>query len=482
MSVPDINSLFEKEIQNSISTINLKQQEIIIIAISGGQDSMAMLDGLHRLSIKYNFKIHGAHLNHQLRGVDSLNDAEFVKKCFQQLNIPYTVESIDVSQYRIDKKLSMEEAARKLRYDFLSKVAIKSEAKIIALGHTFDDQVETILMNIMRGSGLNGLKGMKVLTTREINSKDFTLFRPLLNIERSQTLEYCKLNNLQVRIDESNTNTDITRNRIRIELIPYLQTFNPSIKNALVKLSKISSNVLDEANHNVKKAFNNIVSINTNHFSINIDKFNLQTEYIKIEILMQIIKSLRGNLRGLEYSDYYDLMSLIENAKIGSKKNNRGFYCLISYGEAFLFKHDTDINTMPTIKGSHKLKIPGELHLGTWKIKTKLIDIPDNSNPNSLKYLQKSPYSETFDISLLETDLYVRTRKSGDKFVPLGMNHVKRLKDFMIDSKIPSHHRDRIPLVCSNAEIIWVVGCRISNWAKIKKPNTKAIQINFESI
>ena len=197
---------------------------------------------------------------------------------------------------------------------------------------------------------------------------------------------------------------------------------------------------------------------------------------------MQIIKSLRGNLRGLEYSDYYDLMSLIENAKIGSKKNNRGFYCLISYGEAFLFKHDTDINTMPTIKGSHKLKIPGELHLGTWKIKTKLIDIPDNSNPNSLKYLQKSPYSETFDISLLETDLYVRTRKSGDKFVPLGMNHVKRLKDFMIDSKIPSHHRDRIPLVCSNAEIIWVVGCRISNWAKIKKPNTKAIQINFESI
>ena len=111
-----------------------------------------------------------------------------------------------------------------------------------------------------------------------------------------------------------------------------------------------------------------------------------------------------------------------------------------------------------------------------------MIDIPDNSNPDSLKYLQKSPYSETFDISLLETDLYVRTRKSGDKFVPLGMNHVKRLKDFMIDSKIPSHHRDRIPLVCSNAEIIWVVGCRISNWAKIKKPNTKAIQINFESI
>ena len=128
MSGYDINNFFYKEIQNSISTINFKQQPVIIAAISGGQDSMAMLNSLHGLSTKYNFKIHGAHLNHQLRGTDSLNDSEFVKNHFEKLNIPYTVKSIDVSKYRNDKKLSVEEAARDLRYDFLSKVAIKSAA------------------------------------------------------------------------------------------------------------------------------------------------------------------------------------------------------------------------------------------------------------------------------------------------------------------------------------------------------------------
>lgn len=482
MSGYDINNFFYKEIQNSISTINFKQQPVIIAAISGGQDSMAMLNSLHGLSTKYNFKIHGAHLNHQLRGTDSLNDSEFVKNHFEKLNIPYTVKSIDVSKYRNDKKLSVEEAARDLRYDFLSKVAIKSAAKIIALGHTLDDQVETILMNIIRGSGLNGLKGMETLTTRKINSHNFTLFRPLLNIERNQTLEYCTTNNIEVRIDKSNANTEITRNKIRIELIPYLQTFNPSIKTSLLKLSKISSTVINDAQHNIKKTFNELVSLKGNHFAIDIDKFNSQTTYIKIEILMHTIRRLRGNLRGIEHHDYYDLISLVENARTGSQKQTCEFYCLISYGQALFFKNETDLNILPAIKGSHKLKIPGKMNLPSWKIKSKLIDIPDKNNLDLLKHLKKSPYSEIFDISLLKTDLHVRTRKLGDTFIPLGMNHSKRLKDFMVDLKIPSYDRDRIPLVCSDAGIIWVVGWRISNWAKIKNTTNKAIQINFESI
>ena len=482
MSVSNINSFFEKEVENSISNINLNKQNIIVVAISGGQDSMAMLTCLYKLSEKYNFTLHGAHLNHQLRKVNSSKDAAFVTNYFQKLNIPYSVESTDVSKYKATKKLSVEEAARELRYQFLSKVAIKSKTNIIALGHTLDDQVETILMNIIRGSGLNGLKGMKNFKTRKINSKQFTLFRPLLSVKRNQTLEYCKNNNIPIRIDETNTDIAITRNRIRLELIPYLQTFNPSIKNSLLKLSKISSTILDNEKINVKNSFNEIVSLNSNYFSIDIPKFNSKTTYIKTEILMEIIRLLRGDLRGIENDNYYDLMSLIENAKTGSKKYLRDFYCLISYNQAFLYKKETDINTLPVFKGSHKLIIPGEVNLGKWKIKSKLINITDNPNLDSFKYLRKSPYSETFDISLLETNLHVRTRRPGDKFVPLGMDNSKKLKDFMIDSKIPFHHRDRIPLVCTKAGIIWVVGWRISNWAKLKETNRQAIQINFNTI
>ena len=336
-------------------------------------------------------------------------------------------------------------------------------------------------MNIIRGSGLNGLKGMKKFKTRKINSKQFTLFRPLLSVKRNQTLEYCKNNNIPIRIDETNTDIAITRNRIRLELIPYLQTFNPSIKNSLLKLSKISSSVLDTNQINIKNSFNEIVSLNNSYFSIDIPKFNSQNTHIKTEILMEIIKLLHGDLKGIEHNNYHDLISLIENAKTGSKKYLSGFYCLISYNQAFLYKKEIDINTLPLFKGSQKLMIPGEVNLGKWNIKAKLINISNNSNLDSFKYLNKSPYSETFDISLLESNLHVRTRRPGDKFVPLGMNNSKKLKDFMIDSKIPFHHRDRIPLVCTKSGIVWVVGWRISNWAKLKGTNKQAIQINFNA-
>jgi len=481
MPVSNINSFFEKEVENCISTTNLKKQNVIVVAVSGGQDSMAMLNSLYKLSQKYNFTLHGAHLNHQLREVNSSKDAEFVKNYFRQLNIPYTVESMDVSKYKAAKKLSMEEAARELRYQFLSEVALKSNTNIISLGHTLDDQVETILMNIIRGCGLNGLKGMGNLTTRKINSRDFTLFRPLLNLKRSQTLEYCKSNDIPIRIDETNTDIAITRNRVRIELIPYLQTFNPSIKNSLLKLSKISSSVLDTNQINIKNSFNEIVSLNNSCFSIDIPKFNSQNTHIKTEILIEIIKLLHGGLKGIENNNYHDLISLIANAKTGSKIYISGFCCLISYNQAFLYKKETEINTLPILKDTHKLIIPGEVNLGKWKIKAKLINISNNSNLDSFKYLNKSPYSETFDISLLESNLHVRTRRPGDKFVPLGMNNSKKLKDFMIDSKIPFHHRDRTPLVCTTAGIIWVVGWRISNWAKLKGTNKQAIQINFNA-
>ena len=482
MTASNINSLFEKEVENLIPTLNFKEQNSIVAAISGGQDSMAMLACLYKLSNKYNFTLHGAHLNHQLRESSSVKDAQFVTSQFKNLNIPYTVESIDVSKYKAIKKLSTEEAARELRYQFLSRVAIKAKTNIIAIGHTSDDQVETILMNIIRGCGLNGLKGMNHLSTRKINSRTFSLFRPLLNIERRETLNYCKNNNIPVRIDESNINIDLTRNKIRLKLIPYLQTFNPSIKDSLLKLSKISSTVIEDQQINVKNSFNEIVSFQNNYFAINIPKFNSQNTHIKIQILMEIIKLLCGDLRHLDHNDYYNLISLVDTAKTGTKKYLRGFHCLISYNQAFLYKKETDIQTLPIIKGIHKLVIPGGLNLGKWQINSKLINTANNSNTDPFKHLNKSPYSETFDISLLETDLHVRTRKPGDEFVPLGMGNTKKLKDFMVNSKIPSYQRDRIPLVCSNAEIIWVVGWIISNWAKLKNPNGKAIQINFETI
>lgn len=480
MTISNINRVFEKEVEQSISKLNMHGKYTIVAAISGGQDSMAMLTSLYKLSKNNGFAIHGAHLNHQLRGFNSVKDAEFVTNTFESFNIPYTLESIDVSKYKTTKKLSMEEAAREIRYDFLSKVALKAKTNLIALGHTSDDQIETILMNIIRGCGLNGLKGMEHLTTKTINSRTYSLFRPLLNIKRTQTLTYCKSNNIAIQIDESNLNTDLTRNRIRLKLLPYLQTFNPSISNSLLRLSTIASRVIEDQQIKVANFFDEIVSNQNNYFSINLQKFNIHNTHIKTQLLMETIKSIRGDLRGIEHKDYHNLISMINLGNVGSKKKFLGFYCLISYDEAFIYRKERDINNLPILNGTHQLKIPGTTQLGEWQIQSKLINLNNEPYSESIKDLNKSPYSEAFDISLLETDLHIRTRQPGDKFVPLGMCNAKKLKDFMVDSKIPQHHRDRIPLVCSNTGIIWVVGWRISNLAKLNNTDTKAIQINFQ--
>ena len=212
-----------------------------VVAVSGGPDSLCLLHAIYNIREELDLSLYGAHLDHGLRGEASAKDAEFVAETFARLDIPLSLETADVPAFRTEHRLSVEEAARKVRYEFLARVATERQADAIALGHTADDQAETVLMHVIRGSGLSGLRGMEGVSRSHSNTGNPVLVRPLLGVTREETVDYCRELKLEPRHDESNLSTELKRNRVRLELLPMLESYNPRIRDALVRLSQSSA-------------------------------------------------------------------------------------------------------------------------------------------------------------------------------------------------------------------------------------------------
>ncbi len=217
----------------------------LVVAVSGGPDSLSLLYAIHRLRTQTGVDLHGAHLNHNLRGDDSDADAAFFMATMESLGMPFTVEKADVPAHRSAGKLSLEEAARELRYEFLRCVSDDVGADAVALGHTADDQAETVLMHIIRGAGLTGLRGIREDSMMRVGSGSLRLLRPLLGVTRRDVEDYCGALGLKPRTDASNLSSDLARNRVRLELVPELETYNPAVKEALIRLSGSASIDLD---------------------------------------------------------------------------------------------------------------------------------------------------------------------------------------------------------------------------------------------
>jgi len=220
---------------------------IVVVAVSGGADSVCLLHLLARCQEKLDIKLHVAHLNHQLRGAESEADARYVVDLADCLDVPCTMAERDVAAYKAERGCSTEEAARELRYDFLAEVADDVGASRVAIGHTRDDQVETILMHILRGAGTSGLRGLEPCSPIPCRSyqpsaisHQIMAIRPLLDVTREETMHYCREHHLEPRIDSSNLSLSFLRNRLRLELLPLLREYNPNVDQALLRLAEIA--------------------------------------------------------------------------------------------------------------------------------------------------------------------------------------------------------------------------------------------------
>ena len=274
----------------------------IVIAVSGGADSLALADLLNSSKRRFNLELCIAHFEHGLRGENSLADAKFVEKFAKSLDIEFFCEHGDVKNFSAENKISIETAARQLRYNFLSRVCREKNFDAIALAHHANDQAETILMRLLRGATSAGLAGMKISSA----TKDFgLLLRPLLRFKKSELENYCKSRNLIPRIDETNFELDATRNKIRLELLPTLEKFNPAIVETLCRLGEVSAEENDFINSEVEKIFPEVVK----------DNSILQSEFLKLPAALQrqVIKKFLGDVKDFGFIHFEEVRKVLLN-------------------------------------------------------------------------------------------------------------------------------------------------------------------------
>ena len=392
------------------------------------------------------------HINHLYRGKSAFDDEEFVKDQAEKLGLKFIVYRKNMNEFAKKMGISKEDAGRRIRYEFFNEALIKEKANSIAVAHNKDDQAETIFMRFLRGSGLDGLKG--------IDFKNGNIIRPILNISRREIEEFIFNNNLLYKEDPTNSEKIYLRNRIRLDLLKKIKDeYNDNIINVLYNTGRIIKEENDFISEIAKREMDNVFKIEKNSGVLDLISFNKLHIAIKRRILREIIKSMKGNIQNIGFIEFERIFDIC--------KKNTGVFTdikdlrIINSYEKLLFKFHRDEIKKPKIESLEFL--PGEnIDFNGNKILSKII---------KRDKMEKNPSDRNtvyFPLSKLDGKLCIRYRKSGDKFNPFGMNGVKKLKDFFIDEKIEKDLRDLIPLICFKNDILWVTGYRRCNGFRVK--------------
>lgn len=332
------------KVLQTIKKYNLIQEnDKIVIGVSGGPDSMCLLDSLYCLKSVLNIEIVVAHINHMIRK-EADEETEYVQNYCKQKNIQCYIKKVDVQNLAKQQKLGTEEMGRKIRYQFFDEVAKKICANKIATAHTANDNAETVLMNVLRGSGISGLKGIDIKRKKfqganEDNIDEIIFIRPLRECTRAEIEDYCKQNNLNPKIDKSNFENIYNRNKVRNLLIPYLQKeFNPNILEGLNRLSEIASEEEEYFTQVIKQQYENLkIGENEKEIILDLNKFNKLPKVIKSRLILYTINIVNGNLQGISKIHIEDIIMLCKN-NIGNKylTPNKNIKIFIKKGKIFL--------------------------------------------------------------------------------------------------------------------------------------------------
>ena len=457
----------------------------LVVAVSGGPDSMALLHALLHLRGRLGLSLRGAHLDHGLRGDAGAADAAFVVDVFDAAGVPYDVEKAEVGTYRAAHRLSLEQAARDVRYAFLARVYREHGADAVALGHTADDQVETILMHIVRGSGLTGLRGMEASSTRRVGGTEVRFVRPLLGLPRSDTEAHCRALGLRPRTDESNRSPEFTRNRIRTELLPLLEELNPSVRDALLRLSTAAARELAWLDKETGRVWEDIAEMRENRVALDRRAFGRLPMALRTHLLRRSVTAVKGDLEGIHLRHVDDMTRLLDGPAGRAIDLPGGLRFHVGYGEAVVARADVELCPLPRLDGEHTLTAPGETRVGGWLVSVGMVD---NPGADALRDAGDGCGASFHGIPVprlspgaISGGIVLRARRPGDRFHPLGAPGSKKLKDFMVDAKVPASWRDRIPLLVTPRGIAWVAGWRIAEWCRVTPEDQQVVEVSLRA-
>ncbi len=435
----------------------------VIVGVSGGPDSLCLLSVLH----KAGYRAIAAHFDHTLRP-DSGADADAVQQLASRLKIDMVVESGDVHGYAEREKLSMEEAARNLRYRFLMDQARRFKAQAVAVGHTADDQVETVLMHFLRGAGLAGLKGMTHRTVLPLFDPEIPIVRPLLDTWREETVVYCGVNGLRPRHDPSNASLDFFRNRLRHLLIPALEAYNPRFREVVWRTANSLGSdyeVLQVFLDDVWKQC--VVQENADFVAFDSSALMGQPLGLQRNLLRRAMERIHPTPLDASFETVERAVRFIGNVTTQSARMDLiGNLHLLR--EGLLVYVVTGDSTLPVERWPQlpdhspaiAMSVPGTAMLsGNWKMNCERWSIASLAVEQARS--NTDPFQVWLDAKTLSGKLELRTRREGDRFEPLGMNgQVMKLSDFFINAKLPQRARDRWPLLCMGDTIVWIPGYR----------------------
>jgi len=424
----------------------LPTNQTLIIGVSGGTDSLALLHIIVQLQAELDIQIHIATLNHGIRGHDSEADVQFVEHIAQEWHISYTVGYTDVPHLAQKENIGIEDAARQARYQFLADVAQQQDAKHIAVAHHADDQAETILMHIIRGSGLKGLRGMS-LSVPMPEHKNFTLIRPLLHITRQELEQYCVENQLSPRHDATNDDINYQRNFIRHKIVPQLRQINPNVVASIQRLGNIAEVEDDYVTSQFELVVMPYILREPRRWMLKFDIFTGIHDALKRRFLLEAYDQLTLATTLLEANQVSRVIEWVSQAQVGTEIDlGQGIRLRTGYEDLYIEYKSEPIDSanyrlIPT-DTDIALSVPSQLTLNRLQIELSL-EMPEKDDSR-------------LSIPLpLDLALSLRTRRDGERFQPRGMGgRSKKIKEWMIDRKIPRQFRDQIPLIATDEQII----------------------------
>jgi tRNA(Ile)-lysidine synthase len=475
---------------NLVQACRLPAGARIVVGVSGGPDSLCLLDVLVRLG----FSVWAAHYNHQLRP-EADRDAGVVRAAASTLNVPFLSGSASVAEWAAEHRLSIEEAARGLRYRFLFDCARRQGAQAVAVGHTADDQVETVLMHLLRGAGLAGLKGMVARTIMPEWDPSIALVRPLLATWREDTLAYCQERGLPYVIDASNQDTTFYRNRLRHELIPILQTYNPQIKPVMWRMARLLAGDEQIVQNAVQQAWDTCLErLRPTFVALRLADLRAQPVAVQRLLLRKAISQLRPALRNVDSEAVERGVDFIRTpARSGRSDLLQGLWLvyepqaagdglLLVGEESLLAAAGSDEDHWPQLEGDSVLfEPPTRIAVGAgWDLEARWVDLAPEVDVNPSAAGRWEAYLNSDACSL---PLTIRRQQSGDRFQPLGMEgHSQKLSDFWINEKLPRRARANWPLICCDNQIAWIPGFRPAHPFRIQSGAARALYLRLHCV
>ena len=442
----------------------IERGDVVLAAVSGGVDSVVLLDTLIRLAEELDFELHVGHVDHGLRGDASRADAGFVERLASSFDVPFACAKVEPGMLDRHRKLGPEGAAREARRDLLIQLAKRTGAAKIALGHSASDRAETVLHRLVRGTGPRGLRG--------IGPVNAPFIRPLIRLQRSEILRYAEQRGLEWCEDESNADVRFTRNRLRHRVLPELEQINPRAAEAILRASD-----LIEDEHQIAK----------NRIATLLDRIRLEEEpdrstldrkaFSEISrpeqrlLLREAIRSARGDLRGIEHTHVEAIRDLI-----GSDRAN---------GELCLPRLRVRVEREALILTA-QVSVP----TGPWSMTAEVgkTEIPEAGLALSLARADRGhrdlstqdAWTEVADEDRIVYPLIVRSRRDGDRFSPLGLGQETKLKDFLINEKVSPSEQDRLALLCDQERVLWVIGLRLSHDVRVTDETKRVLLMHAE--